>query len=79
MRRPTLHAILALLLVAVFAAPVEAAGAAADGRETLTGHARGATTSTPQRQRDRATTWASTCGRSTALFRSTSRAVARVG
>ena len=37
MRRPTLHAILALLLVAAFAAPVEAAGAATHGRETLTG------------------------------------------
>ena len=37
MRRPTLHAILALLLVAVFAAPVEAASAVPAGRETLTG------------------------------------------
>ena len=37
MRRPTLHAILALVLVAVFAAPVAAASPADAGRETLTG------------------------------------------
>ena len=37
MRRPTLHAILALVLVAVFAAPAAAASPAEAGRETLTG------------------------------------------
>ena len=41
MRRPTLHAILALLVVAVFAAPAQAAGAAADGQRDPDRDARG--------------------------------------